>query len=193
MSHFKIINQRIPAGIEGKGYEFFYSEKDQVIKCTHMGRTIVWDEVPEEGLEIIYEDMAKHPDVVMHIKDWNIHDPREMAKQYIFCRFGDFDGDPDIDENGKVGYAEYFDCGLRGVCKYEGKICTTIKLENGELTKRELEVLKLVAKGKLNKEIADELEIVEHTVNSHIQNIQQKGNFFRKLEMIVFAKDRNLV
>ena len=46
----------------------------------------------------------------------------------------------------------------------------------GELHKRELEILKLVAKGMSNKEIGYKLGISDHTVGTHLVNI------FRKLE-----------
>ena len=42
------------------------------------------------------------------------------------------------------------------------------------LTPRELEVLRLVAAGKSNREIASELVISEHTVARHLQNIFMK-------------------
>lgn len=47
----------------------------------------------------------------------------------------------------------------------------------GELQPRELDVIKLTAKGMSNKDIADELFISERTVQTHLNNI------FRKLEV----------
>lgn len=44
------------------------------------------------------------------------------------------------------------------------------------LTKRELEILKLIVKGKTNAEIADELYIAHKTVDNHRQNIYRKMN-----------------
>lgn len=46
--------------------------------------------------------------------------------------------------------------------------------EKGALTKRELEVLELVAKGLVKKEIAGQLGIGETTVVSHVKNIYEK-------------------
>lgn len=42
------------------------------------------------------------------------------------------------------------------------------------LTRREVEVLKLVNEGMLSKEISDKLSISVHTVNRHRQNILEK-------------------
>jgi DNA-binding NarL/FixJ family response regulator len=43
-----------------------------------------------------------------------------------------------------------------------------------ELTERELQVLKLIAKGNANKEIAAQLSVREDTVKSHVGNILEK-------------------
>lgn len=54
----------------------------------------------------------------------------------------------------------------------------TIQLHNSEhyskLTKREKEILKLIAKGKCNKEIASRLFISEATAKTHRRNIKKK-------------------
>ena len=42
------------------------------------------------------------------------------------------------------------------------------------LTNRELEVLKLVARGQSNREIGEELFISENTVKNHVRNILEK-------------------
>lgn len=42
------------------------------------------------------------------------------------------------------------------------------------LTKRELEVLRLVARGRTNAQIARELEISERTVAFHVENLLAK-------------------
>jgi DNA-binding NarL/FixJ family response regulator len=67
------------------------------------------------------------------------------------------------------------------------------KEEIETLTKRELEVLKCVAKGMFNKEIAVELEISERTVKNHISNIFKKINVLDRTQAAVFAIKNDLV
>jgi NarL family two-component system response regulator LiaR len=55
------------------------------------------------------------------------------------------------------------------------------------LTDRELEVLRLVAHGKSNREIADELVVVEGTVRTHVSNILSKLHLANRTQATLFA------
>ena len=61
------------------------------------------------------------------------------------------------------------------------------------LTERELDVLRLVARGKSNKEIADELVIAEGTVKSHVSNILSKLHLAHRTQAALYALKRKLV
>ena len=61
------------------------------------------------------------------------------------------------------------------------------------LTSRELEVLRLVAKGKSNREIASALVISEHTVARHLQNIFTKLGVASRTAAGAFAFEHDLV
>jgi len=63
----------------------------------------------------------------------------------------------------------------------------------GGLTARELEVLRLMARGLTNSEIADELVISEVTVKSHIGRLFTKLDLRDRAAAIVFAYDHRLV
>jgi DNA-binding NarL/FixJ family response regulator len=68
--------------------------------------------------------------------------------------------------------------------------------ESGEahgLSPRELEVLRLVAGGKSNREIAAELVISEHTVARHVQNIYAKLRLSSRAAATAFAFEHDLV
>jgi two-component system NarL family response regulator len=61
------------------------------------------------------------------------------------------------------------------------------------LTSRELEVLKLVAKGMSNREIADELYISENTVKNHVRNILEKLHLHSRMEAVIYAVKERLL
>lgn len=61
------------------------------------------------------------------------------------------------------------------------------------LTKRELDVLKLLAVGGFNKDIAQKLDISERTVKNHISNIFKKIEVTDRTQAAVFAIKNNLI
>jgi DNA-binding CsgD family transcriptional regulator len=61
------------------------------------------------------------------------------------------------------------------------------------LSPRELEVLRLVATGKTNREIASVLVVSEHTVARHVQNIFSKLGVSSRTAATAFAFERDLV
>ncbi len=61
------------------------------------------------------------------------------------------------------------------------------------LTARELEVLKLVARGLSNKEVADELYISENTVKNHVRNILEKLHLHSRMEAVMYAVRKRLL
>lgn len=55
------------------------------------------------------------------------------------------------------------------------------------LTDREVEVLRLVATGKNNRDIAKQLFISENTVKNHVRNILEKLQLHSRMEAVVYA------
>ncbi|MFC6999397.1 LuxR C-terminal-related transcriptional regulator [Rufibacter roseus] len=71
-----------------------------------------------------------------------------------------------------------------------------LKKKNGllikSLSKREKEVLQLVCKGKSSKNIADELCLSVHTVNTHRKNIQARLGTGNVADLVLLAKEAGL-
>jgi two-component system NarL family response regulator len=61
------------------------------------------------------------------------------------------------------------------------------------LTERELEVLRYVATGRSNREIADEMCIAGNTVKNHVRNILEKLHLHSRMEAVMFAVRENII
>jgi NarL family two-component system response regulator LiaR len=90
---------------------------------------------------------------------------------------------------------------IRQVCRGESSLSPTIArkvleelsrpsdrpLTQDPLTQREVEVLQVVAKGRSNQEIADELTISEATVRTHVSNILSKLHLASRTQAALYA------
>ncbi|HYY29526.1 MAG TPA: response regulator transcription factor [Chthoniobacterales bacterium] len=119
-----------------------------------------------------------------------------------------FDGDEDIYRAIRVGAKGYL---LKDITRealmdsirrvHTGETCVPLRLiakltdrMSGEtLSERELEVLRLMAKGKSNKEIATALFISEGTVKSHGKSIFAKMNVTSRTEAVTEATRRGFL
>ena len=61
------------------------------------------------------------------------------------------------------------------------------------LTSREIEVLKLIASGAANKQIAYKLSISEKTVRNHISNMYEKLQLFDRSQAVLYAARKGLI
>ncbi|HEX9987785.1 MAG TPA: response regulator transcription factor [Chloroflexia bacterium] len=62
-----------------------------------------------------------------------------------------------------------------------------------DLTERELEVLRLIAQGKSNKDISEDLVLSEKTVKTHVSNILQKLHLTDRTQAAVYALRQKIV
>src|SRR5437660_2875486 len=137
-----------------------------------------------------------------------IKEIRELDPSAHIAVLTTFDGDEDIYRAIKAGAKGYLlkdaprealmDC-IRRV--HAGETCVPVHLAaklaqrvSGEtLSEREIDVLKLMAQGKSNKEIGSALFISEGTVKSHVKNIFAKLNVISRTEAVANATRRGLI
>ncbi len=68
-----------------------------------------------------------------------------------------------------------------------------MELKKRKISKRELEVLSLIASGKSNREIADQLFVSVPTIKTHIANLFEKLEARRRTQVIEKAKRLRLI
>ena len=142
-------------------------------------------------------------DGVSAIKEIREHD--EHARIIVLTTF---DGDEDIYRAIQAGAKGYL---LKDVPRealmdsirrvHAGETCVPVHLAaklaervSGEtLSSREIDVLKLMAQGKSNKEIGSALFISEGTVKSHVKAIFAKMNVISRTEAVASATRRGLI
>jgi two-component system, NarL family, response regulator LiaR len=66
-------------------------------------------------------------------------------------------------------------------------------LPHEDLTSREIEILLLMAEGKTNQDIADELYIALKTVKTHVRNILSKLNVQDRTQAVIYAFKHSLI
>lgn len=143
----------------------------------------------KDGIQATIEIKTKHPD----------------ARVLMLTTY---DGDTDIHramQAGAQGYVLKNSTGdklipaLRAVAAGQPwipkEIATRLASRNifEELTPRELQVLKQMAKGLANKEIGDVLKITEHTVKDHLKNILGKLHVSDRTEAVIVAVQRGII
>jgi len=88
---------------------------------------------------------------------------------------------------------------IRAVHAGQKRVSSEVAVEIAEhstddaLTPREVDVLRLVANGKMNKEIAAELSLTEETVKSHIRNILAKLEAKDRTHAVAIGVKRGII
>lgn len=100
-------------------------------------------------------------------------------------------GNMDISPNQKD--FETVDCAVLNLKNGEIFSPSLLPLPSANLTNREIEILRLIQKGLLSKEIADKLCISIHTVNIHRQNLLRKLGVQNSIEAIRLGQEVGLL
>ena len=79
------------------------------------------------------------------------------------------------------------------VTRNENFVLDTSLVSQLELSKRELEILSLLAQGHSNQEIAAKLFVSLSTIKTHIQNLFEKLDVKRRIQAVEKAKRLNLI
>jgi DNA-binding CsgD family transcriptional regulator len=188
-----MITRNYPAGLLDNNIEFFLNDEAQP-HYLQSGMVVPFERFPDHIIELLEKKLLSDPKRHERIRRM-VGSAGRMAeiKQLAGCLYGGLDKHPDI-VDGQLIDSEYWNCPRRAQCKHNGKVCSPLLTETGKsLTERQVDVLKLIAEGQYDKEIADTLQISEHTVTTHTKNIRIKTGLDRKPELVGFAYQVNLM
>jgi DNA-binding NarL/FixJ family response regulator len=107
----------------------------------------------------------------------------------------DCDQDEIVEAIYKTVKGEKFMCGkiVTDILQSKTTDTSTSSCEGLNISEREMEIIKLVAEGYSNKEIADKLFLSTHTVTTHRKNIMNKLGVNNTAGLVLFAVRENLI
>lgn len=155
------------------------------IKAFYKGDVVFFEQLPDKILSFLMKLMFRNKKALKALSTYNLSD-FDKLKKYCWCNYGGINHEADINQT--LSKSEYWDCGQRGICKHEGKICSE-KI----LTKREIEFAKYLATGLVDKEIATKMNITYTTACDYRKNIQRKTNTTNKVELVNYLHRENLI
>lgn len=178
---------RIPAGIIDNHIEFFSTPKG--LMAFVGGNALAWQAVPLRVKNLVRKDLERHPEAL----DRLAHLPAdEQLLTYAQCKWGGMSKEnPDMLECG-TSYAEHWDCQCES-CPLKSVLRGKLKVSNGHLSEREIEIAKLIAQGLYGKEIAAQLHIAESTINTHKRHIFEKTGTTSSVELTSWALKIHLI
>lgn len=151
----------------------------------------------KDGLKCIRQIKANHPEVkILVITNYNqpelMDESRKLGANGFLVK--DSSASEIIDAVSKVVAGEsYFPKLNPTTVLDENSYFFDDFLKKFKLTRREVEIIRLVCKEYSTKEIADLLSVSEFTVATHRKNIQKKLNLKNIAGWVSFAKENQLV
>jgi DNA-binding CsgD family transcriptional regulator len=157
---------------------------------------ITWDTWRQSDISDLLP-RVRVPTLVLHARDFPFLKPEEATRlaalipnaQLAMVDGYDIMGDADQ----TVGAIEAFLADLPSSGESRNAQAVALSPAPSNLSERELEVLRLVAHGKSNPEIAKELFITRSTIQHHVSSILNKTGTQNRTEAVAYAKDHGIV
>jgi len=181
---------KIPAGIKDLDFEFY--DNDGEVFFMQNKQVLRFEDVDVDYMTLLRDDLELHPKALRAMEECGIATPNAQNKKWAVCNFGNFDNKADLTRDGVIIH-EHVRCQYRGSCKHEGIICLPVEAPNGQITPRELQIIKLFPNDLPDKIIADNLGMSLNTMNVHRSNIERKIGCHSKAGIVAFAYQKNLI
>lgn len=173
----------IPAGLEDHNLEIYrHNNKPKAIfNGSKMDYAVLPDHIREPfQAELIADKKACY---CLRNKMF-ITDSVQMELTFVSCRYGACNHIPDL-KNGKTS-PDMPVCNEIESCPGYDIVCKAPQGPGGSLAKREFQIAVMIAAGRLDKEISNELDIKIPTTRTHINRIREKLGVNNRIEIALW-------
>jgi DNA-binding CsgD family transcriptional regulator len=181
----------MPAGMDDENCEFFRHDESTVL-AIYSGAIFPFNELPYEVTEPLSVELIRDKKAMDCLKTKMGIKTANLLEQFTWCRYGGYNNVADLCGLTKILTPDAPSCPKEHQCPGFGIICLIPSGCNGQLTKQEYFVVRLVAKGKRDKEISDELNIAISTVRTYMQRIHYKLNVNDRIEISLWAHEHGI-
>lgn len=180
----------IVAGLE------FYTIDNEVWYLTSDGKNERLDDTKEEVVSMLIDRIMEcYPEAYKALEKCysksalNVPYYRFLiVNRFCKCNFGKLDTS-ELDCSNTLRF-EKVCCPLRGECSLEGVVC--MPKFNSALSKKELDVMRLIYQGCSNEEVSERLYLSPYTVKNHIKSVYSKLGIHEKSEFIQYANKNSM-
>ena len=187
---------KLPAGMlpTDKNIEFFADPQTfGKVFWISEGRTRLFKELPLRIMDDLRDELLSDTRALKGLRMMGLSSEDEMLEQYNYCNRGKLDEKPNITASG-IKSKEFVECGHRGKCSGEGRVCSPLLINGSRITFRELECLKLIGIGMTYKRITIEMGFRRETaVNSLIGRLRVKLQCASNIEIALKVKELGLI
>lgn len=180
---------KLPAGIE-KGVEIFRSSCGE-IKVMVSGNKIDYMDLPSILREPFQAELISDKKAIKCLHDMNLYEADEMELKFVSCRYGGYDNKSDLE--GHETCPDAPNCEHIKDCPGFNIICKIPKGKNGILSRQEYLITLMISKGRLDKEIANELGCEVSTVRTHLARIREKLCVNNRIEIHFWAINNGII
>lgn len=184
------MESQLPAGLVDNNVELF--NHIDSLNCLSGGNVFKIKRLSIEAREIALNDMFANKRAYDKICSWGYQGEDKLNK-YLSCRCGGFDNVPDIDLESKKLNPEFWNCKMRSFCDGSGVVCIIPKGPGGQLSHRQLDVIKSLEKGEPQKAACDRIGIKYNTYRAYLKSIYKKTGVHSNVELLQFARNNNII
>jgi len=181
--------KKLPAGLTDNSMEVFLHQGK--LLALQNGHTVEYFDLHNVMREPFQAELIRDKAALNCLKtQFNLYEADEMEYKFVACRYGALNAHPDME--GLQLTPDAPGCGNIATCKGFNVVCKVPPGPNGVLSHSEYMVAQLVAQGKIDKEIADMLNIKVPTVRTHLSRIRDKLCVNNRIEISIWCHNQGI-